>query len=388
LVIITWIQFKHLLTIVSILSLLRGAGVACLVHTQEVEGSNPSAAIYRPSRLGLGGRFKFLIWMHMSKEVKSLSEAKPVSLAKPPIRTPFDHNLYVECFEEIVKKGAFESKQSEEIDSLYEKKAVEKGLPILWTNQDMQVVTTGLKGNWDTKISDSENNVVFEQSTQFSISNEIPLFDEKDLEVFTTHLPRTDEALFGFGASFKPDFSLYEKRFGDCNIIPARRAAVAAVANRMVANKARYQAVSAKTTVPWYIIAVIHNMECSGRFNAHLHNGDPLNHKTIHVPANRPSGNAPFTWEESAIDALTFTKTNKWRDWSISGALYRLELYNGMGYQKRGVPSPYLWSFSNQYTKGKYVADGKYDPNAVSSQVGAAVILHYMRYERIINFPQ
>jgi peptidoglycan hydrolase-like protein with peptidoglycan-binding domain len=39
------------------------------------------------------------------------------------------------------------------------------------------------------------------------------------------------------------------------------------------------------------------------------------------------------------------------------------------------VPSPYLWSFSNHYTRGKYVADGRFSPTAVSQQVGAAVLL-------------
>jgi len=34
-----------------------------------------------------------------------------------------------------------------------------------------------------------------------------------------------------------------------------------------------------------------------------------------------------------------------------------------------------LWSFSNHYTKGKYVKDGVFDPNAVSQQVGSALVL-------------
>jgi lysozyme family protein len=34
-----------------------------------------------------------------------------------------------------------------------------------------------------------------------------------------------------------------------------------------------------------------------------------------------------------------------------------------------------LWSFSNHYTKGKYVSDGKFDPEAVSQQVGSALVL-------------
>jgi lysozyme family protein len=55
--------------------------------------------------------------------------------------------------------------------------------------------------------------------------------------------------------------------------------------------------------------------------------------------------------------------------------LYLLEGYNGFGYRRRGVPTPYLWSFSNIYESGKFVLDGKFDPNAVSKQCGAALML-------------
>jgi lysozyme family protein len=52
-----------------------------------------------------------------------------------------------------------------------------------------------------------------------------------------------------------------------------------------------------------------------------------------------------------------------------------LETYNGFGYRFQGLVSPYLWSFSNLYAKGKYVADNKFDPEAVSQQCGAGLIL-------------
>src|SRR5579864_5137712 len=35
------------------------------------------------------------------------------------------------------------------------------------------------------------------------------------------------------------------------------------VARRLFASKARYQAVSARASVPWHVIAVIHERECS-----------------------------------------------------------------------------------------------------------------------------
>ena len=57
--------------------------------------------------------------------------------------------------------------------------------------------------------------------------------------------------------------------------------------------------------------------------------------------------------------------------------LYKLEAYNGWGYRDHhpDVNSPYLWSFSNHYKSGKYVADGTFSATAVSAQCGAAVLL-------------
>jgi lysozyme family protein len=144
-------------------------------------------------------------------------------------------------------------------------------------------------------------------------------------------------------------------------------------------NKARYEAVTASTGVPWNVIAAIHYRESGNSFKRHLHNGDPLTARTVQVPKGRPvSGEPPFTWEESAIDAIKMQKLNKVTDWSIGNTLELLERYNGLGYRKKGVPSPYIWSWSSQYQKGKYVADGKYDPNTIDQQCGVAVLLKFL----------
>jgi lysozyme family protein len=132
--------------------------------------------------------------------------------------------------------------------------------------------------------------------------------------------------------------------------------------------------------IPWEFIGIIHGMECGFNFAAHLHNGDPLTARTVRVPAGRPkSGSPPFTWRESAADALTLKGFHHVSDWSVPRMLYLLEKYNGFGYRMRGVPTPYLWSFSSLYEKGKFVADGKYDPDKVSKQCGAAVMLKSVR---------
>ena len=49
-----------------------------------------------------------------------------------------------------------------------------------------------------------------------------------------------------------------------------------AVAKKLVANKARYQAVEALTGVPWFVIAVIHNRESGADFDGVLHNGENI----------------------------------------------------------------------------------------------------------------
>ena len=53
-------------------------------------------------------------------------------------------------------------------------------------------------------------------------------------------------------------------------------------------------------------LGIIHSLEAEFNFNTHLHNGDPLSAQTVHVPRGRPpTGNPPFQWLDSAIDALT-----------------------------------------------------------------------------------
>ena len=110
-------------------------------------------------------------------------------------------------------------------------------------------------------------------------------------------------------------------------------------------------------------------------FFKHLHNGDSLGALTTRVPAGRPPGwTGTGSWEDSALDAVRF-KFKGITDWSLPQVLYALESFNGFGYRPKGVRSPYLWSFSNLYTKGRFVADHVYDPEKVSKQVGAALIL-------------
>jgi lysozyme family protein len=162
----------------------------------------------------------------------------------------------------------------------------------------------------------------------------------------------------------------------DTMVIEINASRVNNIAIKIGSNLARYQTVVSGWSIPAYVVGVIHNMESDLNFTRHLHNGDKLTARTVHVPAGRPlTGTPPFTWEESAKDALQMRGMDKVTDWSISHMLLVVEGYNGFGYARRGRLSPYLWAGSNHYTKGKYVSDGKFDPEAVSNQIGAALIL-------------
>ncbi len=171
----------------------------------------------------------------------------------------------------------------------------------------------------------------------------------------------------------------YQYLFDNCQIPEEKYNTVDQCVRKIVAVRSRYMAVSVLTGIPWYFIGIIHMMECSGDFTCHLHNGDPLSARTVHVPKNRPlTGNPPFTWEESAVDALKIKSLDQWTDWSVPGILFQFERYNGFGYRSKEIKSPYLWSFSSHYKKGKFTADGFFDPNSVSRQIGAAVLLRRM----------
>lgn len=150
----------------------------------------------------------------------------------------------------------------------------------------------------------------------------------------------------------------------------------------------RFKAVADMTHVPWQVIAFIAIRETgfdwkkykkTGEldFNWHrcLHNGDRWDRVTTHVP----SGLGPWTsWESAAADALN--RRRRPSSWNSINLLWFLEKYNGLGYRKyhSHVKSPYLWGYTNRYTKGGYKADGKWSNSYVNKQIGAtAFMLHF-----------
>jgi lysozyme family protein len=179
-------------------------------------------------------------------------------------------------------------------------------------------------------------------------------------------------------------------RWQAMKVSPQRVAQIDAVAHRLIAAaaKARYLALSARTGVPWPVIAVIHEREASQRWDRSIAQGDRIDRPSVNVPMHR----GPFlSWEDAGYDALVKCApyAAHWTDWSAGGALTLLEQYNGLGYAagpsdaETGKhyppqPSPYIWSDTDQYVSGKYVRDHVFKPDVVDPQDGCAALLAHM----------
>lgn len=169
----------------------------------------------------------------------------------------------------------------------------------------------------------------------------------------------------------------YRVAFDDFTVRTEYKGAVSWYIRAISRFRPRYEKVEVLTGVPWYVVGVVHALEGSFNFRGHLHNGDyPLSSRTHNVPANRPKvWLPPSDWESSAKDALDQMGFSGKTDWTVERTLYRLESYNGFGYRKRRILSPYLWSFSDKYSSGKFYEDRKFDKSKKSQQCGAAVML-------------
>jgi lysozyme family protein len=177
-----------------------------------------------------------------------------------------------------------------------------------------------------------------------------------------------------------------------------------AVARKLLSFKARYAAVAQATArsgagatarggagatarggagatgVPVVVLAALHWRESSADFRTNLAQGDPLDRPSVHVPRGRPKLRAgmsfPVSWEYAAIDAIEFDHLNDASaTWSLPYACWKGEAWNGFGPRNHGIHTGYLWAGTNHYVRGKYVADGRWDPGHVDRQLGMVPIM-------------
>lgn len=184
------------------------------------------------------------------------------------------------------------------------------------------------------------------------------------------------------GVRYGTKWPVYARQWDEMVINPSRQAEFDRIAAKLVDLKPRYLSIEATTGVPWYLIALIHLREADNNFSRSLAQGDPWDRRSRNKPISGPFG----SFEESAVWALKHDGLSKIVDWRLEKGLYFQELFNGPGYDLRGLPSPYIWGGTNQQRAGKYVSDRKFSKTTWDKQPGVAPILKsMMRLDPTIN---
>lgn len=171
----------------------------------------------------------------------------------------------------------------------------------------------------------------------------------------------------------------YAEQWDRMTINSSRKSEFNQIAEYAFLHRQVYLVIEENTGVPWAMIACIHKRESDAQdkfgnplFTSYLGNGQPLNRRTTIVP----KGRGPFpTFEAGAIDALNYDHLSSVKDWRLEKVLYYLEIFNGAGYNNKGLPSPYIWGGTSIQKPGKYVADGKWSSTAIDKQPGCAGML-------------
>lgn len=165
---------------------------------------------------------------------------------------------------------------------------------------------------------------------------------------------------------------VYAKEWDTMVINSGRITEFTKLAQFAIDHKDRYKNIETQTGVVWPLIAVLHRRESDANFNTYLGNGDSLSRPTRNVPRGR----GPFSsFEAGAKDALKLDGLTSVLDWRLEKMLYYCEVFNGTGYNNRGLPSPYIWGGTNIQHRGKYVSDGHFDGGVMDTQPGCAPIL-------------
>ncbi len=160
----------------------------------------------------------------------------------------------------------------------------------------------------------------------------------------------------------------------EINLSPEQEYSVSKFLENWEKNSSRYETIETATGIPAELVAAIHWREGSGDFNRCLQDGTKVG-SPIQSPVD--NGKVFNSFEESAISVFSdpYFSSSSIIEGDYDTYLNFAEKYNGFGYKNNGLVSPYVYAGTDQYTSGKFVADGSYDPTCVDQQPGVAVLL-------------
>jgi lysozyme family protein len=170
--------------------------------------------------------------------------------------------------------------------------------------------------------------------------------------------------------TLKPE---YEQLLSISTINEARHAGCVRDAQRILDLKGQYLEVNAQTGIPAVWMMAVGEREAGNLImQRYFGNGQSLKRATTEVPR----GQGPFdSWVAGTLSALRLLKIDRVKDWTWPLMLYEGEAWNGFGPRIHGLHTGYLWAGTNIYSRGKYVSDGVWNPDAIDSQLGTVALM-------------
>lgn len=151
-----------------------------------------------------------------------------------------------------------------------------------------------------------------------------------------------------------------EAMYHHANVLSPMAHEAQVMAYRVRDNRRDYEVVAKHTGIPWQDIGVMHMRECGCDMDKSLADGSPLHSMSFIQEAT-----------ETMLDRLQYVAAPH----TLGDRLYLIESHNGFSYRGHGIFSPYLWSGTQFYTKGKFPRDHYFDPNVVDAQIGCVAVL-------------
>lgn len=157
---------------------------------------------------------------------------------------------------------------------------------------------------------------------------------------------------------------------------------VAFACKKVLEDLAMGQEAERLTGLPWALVLAISWQESTCNDMSTIANGQRWDKVTTLVPKQEgPYG----SWAEAAKHSIDDHNRNNRHIipdmlWTPSKCLFYAESWNGWAYYRRGLNSPYICTFTNFETPGRYVGDGQFDPKARGANAGVLAVLWYLHY--------
>lgn len=146
---------------------------------------------------------------------------------------------------------------------------------------------------------------------------------------------------------------------------------------KLLSLKTRFDPVYKQNGVPIVFMSTSFEREASSNFEKNPAQGWPWRSMSRIIPHNGPFP----SWQAAAIEAYHLNGLDKvGRDnWTWELFCFYGEMFNGFGYRDfHRMHTPYLWGGTNIQTRGKYIADGKFDPDHMDEQIGIVPVARRM----------